>query len=108
VMKPDAFIAKLATAVSRGRLEVNGEGDEIVILQHLRKAVADTKTLTWNWSRLGMGKARVKIGTEGVVPFGQAYTVAAPMIGYDVVEIQKMHPVDLSLVEDIAGFFQKV
>jgi hypothetical protein len=107
-INPDPFIEKLTSAARKGRLEVNGEGDEIIVTQHLHKAISGTKSLIWNWSRLGMGKARVKISSEGVLPFAQVYTTAAPMIGHDVTEIQQMHPLDLSLVEDIAGFFRKI
>ena len=108
VKAADPFIAKLTAAAVKGRLEVNGELDDVVVTQHLRRAVAGTKSVVWNWSRLGMGKARVKIASEGVLPFAQVYATAAPMIGYDVSEIQKMHPVDLSLVEDLAGFFRRI
>ena len=106
--RPNKFIPKLAAAVQRGRLEIKGEGDDIEIIQHLRKQAFGQKYFKWEWSRLGMGKARVRIGADGVVPFGQAYTVAAPMIGYDAGDIQTLHPVDLTLVEDIAGFFQEI
>ena len=108
IKRPDQFIEKLARAVAKGRLEVNGEGDDIKIEQHLRREIGGQTTVVWNWSRLGMGKARVKIGSDGVIPYGQAYTTAAPMIGHEVAEIHKAHPVDLSLIEDIAGFFQKI
>lgn len=106
--KDDPFISSLAKYVERGRLEITGEGDDIKIIQHLRRDLHGSKKLEWNWSRLGMGKARVRIGSDGVVPFGQAYTVAAPMVGFEAGEIQTLHPVDLSALEDIAGFFQKI
>jgi hypothetical protein len=108
IRRPDPLAKKLAEAVVKGRFEVNGEGDEIQVKQHLRREIGGQKMIAWNWSRLGMGKARVKIGSDGVVPYGQSYTTAAPMIGHEAIEIQKMHPVDLSLVEDIAAFFQKI
>jgi hypothetical protein len=102
------FVAKLSKAGQVGRFEVNGTGDDVKIAQHLRRAVGGRTTLDWDWSKLGMGKSRVKIGSDGVVPFGQAYMIASPMVGLEVSEIYKMHPVDLSLLEDIAGFFQKI
>lgn len=104
----DKHFAKLVARARECKIEVTGNGDDVKIAQILRGTCGGAKTLDWNWSRLGMGKARVKIGEGGVVPYGQAYTVAAPMIGYETSDIQKMHPVDLSVLEDIASFFQKI
>lgn len=106
--KEDPFIAKLAGYVARGRLVVDGDGDDVKLTQNLRGTLAGAKSVVWNWSRLGMGKSRVKVSQDGTSAYGNSYTVAAPMIGYDVTEIQKLHPVDLSIVEDIANFFQKI
>jgi hypothetical protein len=105
---PDPYIAKLAEAVVKGRLEINGTGDEIEIKQHLRKSVNNKSSLDWNWYFLGLGKSRVKVDDKGIVPFTQAYTVASPMTGLELKDIYKMHPNDLSLLEDIAGFFQRL
>jgi len=99
---------KLTDYVQRGRVEILGSGDDIKIKQLLRKDCAGQKELNWNWSRLGLGKARIRWGTEGVTPFSQHYAVAAPMIGYETSDIMKMHPVDISILEDIASFFQKI
>ena len=103
-----AFVKKFTEYCQRGRLEISGSPDAVVVTQFLKKTVADQSQLTWNWNRLGLGKSRVRVGAEGVLPFSQAFTVAAPMIGYEVSEIQKMHPVDLSVLEDISTFFRNI
>lgn len=106
--KEDPFVKQLTKAVLAGRLVIDGELDDVKIIQHLRGKIGEQKSVVWDWHRFGVGRARVKYGSDGVAAFGQAYIVAAPMIGFEVTEIQRMHPIDLSLVEDIAGFFQKV
>ena len=95
----------LVEAVAKGRLQIEGEGEDVVITQHLRRAIDGNRSLAWNWSRLGIGKARVKMGTDGIAAFGQTYQTAAPMVGLEVAKIQTMHPNDLSLLEDVVGFF---
>lgn len=102
----ERFIKSLSKAVRKGRLEINGAGDDIKITQHFRKEIAGKRTVDWNWMRLGLGRSRVQMNTEGLGVFNQQYLIAAPMIGITSEEIYTMHPVDLSLVEDIAGFFQ--
>jgi hypothetical protein len=105
---PDPFVDKLAAAVAKGRLEINGTRDDVTVKQHLRNPVNGKSSLDWNWYFLGLGKSRVKVDDKGIVPFAQAYTVASPMIGLELQAIYKMHPNDLSLLEDIAGFFQRL
>lgn len=104
----DKHFAKLVQRASECRIEVNGVGDEVKLTQILRGTCGGAKKFEWNWSLLGMGKARIRIGDQGVLPYGQAYAVAAPMVGYEPSEIQKMHPIDLSVLEDVASFFQKI
>jgi len=96
----------LVKAVTRGRLEINGEGDGVKITQHFRKQVEGKSSVDWNWSRLGLGRSRVKVTDTGIGTFGTYYSVAAPMTGIAEDSILKMHPVDLSVLEDIAAFFQ--
>ncbi len=103
----DPHISTLTKAVKRGRLSIDDEGDDVKITQHFRGTLAGVKSVAWNWWKLGMGKSRVKVSQDGTSAYGNSYTVAAPMIGYDVTEIQKLHPVDLSIVEDVANFLQK-
>ena len=106
--KHDAHSVKLIEYVQRGRLEISGTGDEVTIKQMLRGTCAGQKELVWNWSRLGLGKSRVKINADGIMPFGQSYIIAAPMLGVETSDIMKMHPVDVSAVEDIASFFRTI
>lgn len=104
----DKHFAKLVQRAQECRIQIDGVGDDVKLTQLLRGKCADVKTLVWNWSRLGMGKARIRVGSDGALPYGQAYTVASPMIGYEAADIQKMHPIDLSVLEDVASFFQRI
>lgn len=93
----------------RGRLEVTDAGDDVAVVQRFKRPVLGKASATWNWTRLGMGKMTIAISNEaGVKPYRQSYHVAAPMLGIEVDEILKMHPADLSLVEDVSGFFQSI
>ena len=102
----------LVSAAMRGRLEIHGVGDDLKIQQRLKRTVAGQSILTWNWLRLGMGKSQMSFSqTEGATKlsvFDQAYKLAAPMTGIETTAIHGMHPSDLTVLEDVAAFFQAI
>lgn len=105
---PRKFFDKFVRYVMKGRLEISGIGDDITIVQNLRRKVGDRTSFKWDWSKLGIGKARIKISFDSLALHSQNFQCAGPMIGEEVSTIQNMHPNDLSIVEDIAGFFQGI
>lgn len=102
----------LVAAAMRGRLEVTGAGDDLKVQQRLKRSVAGQSILTWNWLRLGMGKSQMSFTqTEGATKlsvYDQAYKLAAPMAGIETTAIHGMHPADLTVLEDVAAFFQAI
>jgi hypothetical protein len=102
----------LIKAAMNGRLEITGAGDDIKIQQRLKRAVAGQSMLTWNWLRLGMGKAQMSFmqGDSGskLAVFDGQYKMASPMVGIETTAIHGMHPADLTVLEDVAAFFQAI
>lgn len=113
VPETDGPREKLIAAAMRGRLEISGSGDDIKIMQRLKRAVAGQSALVWNWSRLGMGKSRMAFQQIGgaivkLSMFDQAYKLASPMVGLEEKDIHGMHPADLTVLEDVSAFFQAI
>lgn len=110
---PDSekYFPHMVKSVMRGRLEIVEEGAALQVRQIFKSDPRGKEKLVyeWRWRKLGIAKSRIGIvEKKGVELYGMSYKMAAPMLGLDIDQVCSLHPVDLSLVEVMAGFFQKI
>lgn len=97
-----ANIGRLVKAVRLGRLEVL-TNDGFKIVQHLRNDANKENSLTF---RAPGAQAKKAMGEKLITDFnGRIYALMGSCCGYGEAAIDKLDPVDLSVVEVIGAIF---
>lgn len=101
------IVAKLMTAVSKARLEVEVSGDGISITQHLAKPIGALEKLVYGELTGGSKRAMARIKDDSDV-FGKIYALLGSMAKEDAAIFEKMRAPDITTAEQLGMLFLQV